>query len=527
MKLGEFQLNMNEIEFSVADTKASIYAEATERKVSPARVCIERGKGFWMDPSMWHTIKAENDEESYNEFDNVVVNDTLGDYTKAVADSIKFPLATAYAFGLASVATAMQLSFFYRYFSDEKPVNLYVVASQPPGTGKSGIKSKFCDPIKAAYDEINVTNRIERQILESKLKDEQKEVEKASGSDNELRARLMKIEEIKSKIAETPVYKYAFQDVTPEALEVAALSQRGIFNVVSDEATAVSALLGTMYGDGNKTNNGMLLKGFDGELVETGRISREGGVGTVRGVFAILAQDEAIRGMIENGLRGNGALERFLMVREKPTLGTRNHSIYTPVPYELKQLYEETVTNLVRQQNPVCFELSKEAQEFIAYLKNDYEPHLADGGKYSHALLRGAIGKLDKNVIKIACILHGFENWKPGGKRSKVVQLEQVMQAHHVYKQLIQAYETTAQSQGYMGAQTEISKVIDAIQRQIERKKTSIPLRNLRDLLKSHPVFAGMPKLTEHLKTKVLPDLEAANYVVFHQNTIFFNPSLK
>lgn len=517
---------MNEIEFSVADTKASIYAEATERKVSPARVCIERGKGFWMDPSMWHTIKAENDEESYNEFKDLVVNDTLGAYSKAAAKSIKFPEATCYAFGLAAVASAMQINFFYRYFGDEKPVNLYVVASQPPGTGKSGIKSKFCDPIKAAYDEINVTNRIERQILESKLKDEQKEAEKASSSDNELRARLTKMEEIKNKIAETPVYKYAFQDVTPEALEVAALSQRGIFNVISDEATAVSALLGTMYGDG-KANNGMLLKGFDGELVETGRISREGGVGTVRGVFAILAQDEAIRGMIENGLRGNGALERFLMVREKPTLGTRNHAIYTPVPYELKQLYEETVTNLVRQQNPVCFELSKEAQEYVAYLKNDYEPHLADGGKYSHNLLRGAVGKMDKNVIKIACILHGFENWKPSGKRSKTIQLEQVAQAHHVYKQLIQAYETTAQSQGYMGAQTEMSKVIDAIQRQIERKKTSIPLRNLRDLLKSHPVFSGMPKLTEHLKTKVLPDLEAANYIVYHGSTVFFNPSLK
>lgn len=519
-------MNLDQYDGSVASVKQAIYAEAKERGVSPARVCVEQNKAFWQDASMWFAPKSEQDNDSYNEFDNLIVNDTLGAYAKAVADSIKFPPATAYTFGLAAVASAMQLNFFYRYFGNEKPVTLYVIASQPPGTGKSGVKDSFCTPIKAAYDEINVSNHIERQMLESKLKDEQKEVEKASGSDNELRARLTKIEEIKAKIAETPIYQYAYQDVTAEALEASALKQRGIFNVISDEATAVSALLGTMYGDG-KANNGMLLKGWDGELVETGRISREGGVGTVRGVFAILAQDEAIRGMIENGLRGNGALERFLMVREKPTLGTRNHAIYTPVPYELKQLYEETVTNLVRQQNPVCFELSKEAQEFIAYLKNDYEPHLADGGKYSHALLRGAIGKLDKNVIKIACILHGFENWKPGGKRSKVVQLEQVMQAHHVYKQLIQAYETTAQSQGYMGAQTEMSKVIDAIQRQIERKKTSIPLRNLRDLLKSHPVFAGMPKLTEHLKTKVLPDLEAANYVVFHQNTIYFNPSLR
>ena len=519
-------MNLDQYDGSVASVKQAIYAEAKERGVSPARVCVEQNKAFWQDAGMWFAPKSEGDTESYNEFDNLIVNDSLGAYAKAVAQSIKFPEATTYAFGLAAVASAMQINFFYRYFGNEKPVTLYVIASQPPGTGKSGVKDSFCTPIKAAYDEINVTNNIDRQVIERQIKDEQKELESKNVMEHELKGRIEQIEKLKAKLAETPVYQYAYQDVTAEALEASALKQRGIFNVISDEATAVSALLGTMYGDG-KANNGMLLKGWDGELVETGRISREGGVGTVRGVFAILAQDEAIRGMIENGLRGNGALERFLMVREKPTLGARNHAIYTPVPYELKQIYEETVTNLVRQQNKVCFELSKEAQEFIAYLKNDYEPHLADGGKYSHALLRGAIGKLDKNVIKIACILHGFENWKPCGKRSKVVQLEQVMQAHHVYKQLIQAYETTAQSQGYMGAQTEMSKVIDAIQRQIERKKTSIPLRNLRDLLKSHPVFAGMPKLTEHLKTKVLPDLEASNYIVFHNSVIYFSPMLR
>ena len=519
-------MNLDQYDGSVASVKQAIYAEAKERGVSPTRVCVEQNKAFWQDASMWFAPKSEGETESYNEFDNLIVNDTLGAFSKAVAQSIKFPEATTYVFGLAAVSSAMQLNFFYKHFRKEKPVNLYVICSQPPGTGKSGVKETYCDPIKSEYKEINKTNTIERQILESKLKSEQKEAEKATGSDNELRARLTKIEEIKEAIAETPVYKYAFQDVTPEALEEAALKQRGIFNVISDESTAISALLGTIYGEG-KANNGMLLKGHDWEEVETGRISRDGGEGKVRGVFAVLAQDEAIKGLIENGLRGNGALERFLMVRERPTLGTRDHSIYTPIPHELNQIYEETVKNLVRQQNPVCFELSKEAQEFIAYIKNDYEPHLADGGKYSHNLLRGAVGKLDKNVIKVACILHGFENWKPGGKRSKVVQLEHVMQAHHVCKQLIQAYETTAQSQGYMGAQTEMSKVIDAIQRQIERKKTSIPLRNLRDLLKSHPVFAGMPKLTEHLKTKVLPDLEAANYVVFHSGTVYFNPSLR
>ena len=133
-------MDMRDIEFSVADTKASIYAEATERKVSPARVCIERGKSFWQDASMWFAPKSEQDNDSYNEFDNIVINDTLGAYSRSVATSIKFPEATCYTFGLAAVASAMQLNFFYRYFGSEKPVTLYMVASQPPGTGKSGVK---------------------------------------------------------------------------------------------------------------------------------------------------------------------------------------------------------------------------------------------------------------------------------------------------------------------------------------------------------------------------------------------------
>lgn len=129
-------MNLDQYDGSVASVKQAIYAEAKERGVSPARVCIEQNKMFWQDAGMWFAPKSEGDTESYNEFDNIIVNDNLGAYAKAVAQSIKFPEATTYAFGLAAVATAMQLSFFYRYFGDEKPVNLYVVASQPPARGK-------------------------------------------------------------------------------------------------------------------------------------------------------------------------------------------------------------------------------------------------------------------------------------------------------------------------------------------------------------------------------------------------------
>ena len=109
-------MNLDQYDGSVASVKQAIYAEAKERGVSPARVCIEQNKAFYQDASMWFAPKSEGDNDSYNEFDNLIVNDTLGAFSKAVAQSIKFPEATTYVFGLAAVSSAMQLNFFYKHF---------------------------------------------------------------------------------------------------------------------------------------------------------------------------------------------------------------------------------------------------------------------------------------------------------------------------------------------------------------------------------------------------------------------------
>ena len=71
-------MNLDQYDGSVASVKQAIYAEAKERGVSPARVCVEQNKAFWQDAGMWFAPKSEQDNDSYNEFDNLIVNDALG-----------------------------------------------------------------------------------------------------------------------------------------------------------------------------------------------------------------------------------------------------------------------------------------------------------------------------------------------------------------------------------------------------------------------------------------------------------------
>ena len=66
----------------------------------------------------------------------------LAEYCRSIAKTIQFPLSTVYAHALGCIAAAMNKSFFVEIRGNKNPVNLYVVSSQPPSTGKSGVKRK-------------------------------------------------------------------------------------------------------------------------------------------------------------------------------------------------------------------------------------------------------------------------------------------------------------------------------------------------------------------------------------------------
>jgi hypothetical protein len=80
-------------------------------------------------------------EEQFNPVNLIKDNDKtmLSEYCRSIAKTIQFPLSTVYAHSLGCIAAAMNKSFFVELRGDVSPVNLYIVSSQPPSTGKSGV----------------------------------------------------------------------------------------------------------------------------------------------------------------------------------------------------------------------------------------------------------------------------------------------------------------------------------------------------------------------------------------------------
>ena len=141
--------------------------------------------------------------------------------------------------------------------------------------------------------------------------------------------------------------------------------------------------------------------------------------------------------------------------------------------------------------------------------------------------MRGVVGKADKQIIKIASILHVFEEWRPYRGRSTEIQFETVRLAWRIFESMIVAYDNAASNNGYSGLQAEVKAVLESIMNQIERKRESISLNALRDLVKNKPVFKSCGRLTSRLKETIIPSMEESDLIVFYDGVVYFNPKLK
>lgn len=101
------------------------------------------------------------------------------------------------------------------------------------------------------------------------------------------------------------------------------------------------------------------------------------------------------------------------MLNESTLLGKRNHhQKFFPQEY-IQNTYNRIVKDLASTalQQPCDFDdlpsyrLSNQAWWLIEEFRNEIEPHLGDGGKYSTVTLRGMAGKPDMHIMKIATLL--------------------------------------------------------------------------------------------------------------------------
>lgn len=511
-----------------------IIETAESQGISPVRVSIQ-ANGYRQSSSYWgqvEDINGGNDRYPVISLGNDV--DVVGKLARNLARSVQFPESSAYMHFIGCISAAMLGRFTVDYHGTDQPTALYVVTSQPPSAGKSAINSLAIAPMVAEVERINEQRKKERKKIQAKLAGLLKEMKsERSGADMEIL--YQEKEDLEEKLSKLCDVVFPVSDTTPEGL--AKINNRqGNFAVISDEATSINSLLGLTYANSErKTNSELVLKAWDHGHVSIARSNADNNMSFFAlGCMSVIAQDETINGIMDAGSRGIGVSERFLLVREQPLIGTRvfvdenGDSTYEPVDGELKAQYFQLVHNIMSEIN-VSLKVSRSAMRVLNIARQDMEPHLADGGKFSHTMLRGALGKMDKQVIRIAAVLHVIRNWfNPAGypQKSREIDVDTMQEALLMFHELSKTYISAANASGYAGDDAEMSKLIELITRHGKANKGVLNVRALYEAARKVKPFLGQAGLMKRIESQLLPMLEQKNYVCVINGVIFVNPVL-
>lgn len=480
----------------------------------------------------WDDVKSLEDiSDVYAREVNILagMDDPIANFSRSIAEHIQFPESSVYLHALGVMSAIMVPNFFYRFndMSEENTVALYTIVAQPPSTGKSGVNNILIDKANECFKVLATKNEIEREILKHEIK--KLEGETKGGSDNAIRQIIEQITNSKEKLSRIPMYRWYANDPTPEGCEDMAIGNNGFFNVVSDESSALKVALGLVYGGNDAKNNGLFLKAWDNGYHEVARQSRAGLSGRVRGAVAVLAQDASINSILSIGREGEGVSERFLLLREKTLLGRRDRKRRVPLDTKAKEIYERLVESVVMAGRMVL-QPSVAALNFLDDFGQEIEPKMGDGGQYSANMLRGVVGKADKQIVKIASVLHVAKNWSGAMLKSNIIEQQTIVDASIIFTQLLKTYVAAADSRGFTGMKTETAMIIEKLRVRIEKKNNlKIKVQELRNLIHKSQPFSEIPKLNDQIRTKYIPVLEDNNYVVYDktEDTIYINPKLR
>ena len=316
-----------------------------------------------------------------------------GDFKQYVGDVAKMcniHQSTSLLVGLGIVSAVACRSFAVAYQNgDLLPVGEYVICGGLPGDAKSRMLKSFQRPIFQAY--------------KAAVKDyRRRETEFKKDPENEGK-----------KFKESYPIRIFFTDSATEALEPILAESNGYFSLASAEQAVVNTLVGASYGgEGRKNNNDLPLKGFNAEYHASSRAIRKGYTGIVVGSVACFAQPAAIETILGKS-EGSGMAERFLMAQEPTQQGYRDHTKkHYPNEYSknvynriVKELAEKVLTSTEDFEDLPAYRIAASDWQRIQLFRNEIEPYLRDGGKYSTVTMRGITSKVDMHIMKIAALL--------------------------------------------------------------------------------------------------------------------------
>lgn len=422
---------------------------------------------------------------------------------KEASHRLQFPPNTAYLHGIGAFSSAVVVNFRAEFYDSVTATGMYTICAQPTGTSKSSINDVFIGPIHealekrtralAAFHALHANTKLAAQEKLAKAKTEA-----------DMRAVYEDIHRADDALRSKPPIGPALKNVTPEAAEMVAERQYGLINIVSDESEALDVAVGGMYqndGRGKKSNNGVFLAAFDGGRMGVARVGRKGMEGEIRGAFCVLAQDSAVKTIIEKAADGRGVTERCLILREKQIRGWRNHGRRTK-DAALYAEYSQLCENVIQGTYPITLRMSDEIQDLLYDIRNHLEPFLRPGSKYSAEQVQGAASKLDKQVVKMAAVMHVAHYWsgKPGVKPSMELDIRFVRKSILICLDLLNSYTTLVEAFSEDASSKQIIDVFRVMQNASKSGKLHTSYDTLRQNIKNFSWYKHLDNKAEYLK---------------------------
>lgn len=496
--------------YSVAATieTAQYRAEYATKLKGIKHIVKEIDGGFYAVPveannaHLPKTNKSLDDDVDYFELDLVkYLDDThiLKRLSISTANAIQLPVSSVFLSGLGvfSSISCRRYVVCYQHGGDI-PIGLYTIIEQPSGTGKSWCLSTFQKPFFKTHD-VKV-KAYQKQLTSFKNipKEEQTPEEK---------------QELKDLLDNPPMPLFS-TNPTPEALEQSLNQTGGFFAVISSEQGALNSMLGYAYGEkGRANNNDLLLNGFDGGHINSMRINRGGYCGDVIGALVSFAQSGSIEKMIKAS-EGTGLAERALFAAEPHYLGRRDRTRSTAISRELLDEYSDISTALLHKiynhtgEGLAALVISENGHKLIQEYLIDIEPHLIDGGKYSHSYLRGAASKLNIQIMKIAANLHltsSIDSFCDNQIDDKYID-----SAIEIVHAIFEASVQICTKKGFIGEKAEIEALLSYLSKDSNKAKTE---RQIINSLRTTQPFKSYSGSTSKAIRKALDDALAQNAI--------------
>ena len=381
------------------------------------------------------------------------------------------------AAGVISGMFARKYSIKYEYGDKPLPIGLYVISEHPPGSAKTWSMSEFSSVF------LDVYTRMDRDI-------EKKRSEFEKNKDDLTPDEMIEFQGLPPKKGKPILF---ITNGTAEGIETSLNSTKGFFSLISTEKGLLNALLGTTYGDSKSNNNDLMLYGFNGDNVSGVRVTRECYSGRVVGSITLFAQEGSVESILTN-TNGDGEADRFLFLVEQDNLGRRDHERKftedTDAWSEYKMMAEKLVESIFL--NPQYLEdltvlkLCPEGYAAINKFRNQIEPHLDKGQRFSHGSLRGAASKLNIQIMKLAALFHIFSK----NRHNDVISLDCVIMSINIAYSLLEANRAICISKGLFGQKAEWLAIIKMFEKD-NRPKLERQILDSRKCVKPFKDIAG------------------------------------